>query len=174
MNDIIFVRVAHSLEDEFGYLSKFGSVEISSGICWLAAVARKNNYRTAIIDALPLNLDNDRVAGLIREKGAKCVGISACTMDIYASADLAAKIKKIIPDTVIIIGGPHVTAAPEETMEKFPDFDIGVLGEGEGTIIDILDSMEKRTAKRLDGIDGIIYAFEIAFDSQRFRYNIYQ
>lgn len=157
MSDVIFTRIYHSLEEEFGYLSKFGCIEISNGICWLAAACRRHNYKTEIIDALPLKLDNDALVYGITKKNPKYVGISACTMDVLRAHDFAAKLKKAIPKTIIIVGGPHITAVPEETMERLPAFDIGVLGEGETTIVDLLDSLEGASGKRLNDVDGIVY-----------------
>ena len=157
MTDIIFTRVYHSLEKEFGYLSKFGCIEISNGICWLAAVTRNHGLKTEIIDALPLALDNEKLAEAISKKSPKYVGISTCTLDIYATSDLAERIKRIQPNITIIVGGPHITAVPEETMRRFSAIDIGVIGEGEATIIDLIDSIEKKNNKPLSDVEGIIY-----------------
>jgi radical SAM superfamily enzyme YgiQ (UPF0313 family) len=38
----------------------------------------------------------------------------------------------------VIVGGPHVTALPEETLQN-ACFDIGVIGEGETTILDLVE-----------------------------------
>ncbi|MFH1190105.1 MAG: radical SAM protein [Candidatus Omnitrophota bacterium] len=157
MSDVIFTRIYHSLEEEFGHLSKFGCIEIQNGICWLAAVTRKHGYDTEIIDALPMKLDNESLAGMIAGKGARFVGISACTMDIHRTSDLAARLKKIKPDITVIVGGPHITAVPEETMRLFPSIDIGVIGEGEETIIELLDALSLRVRKALSEVAGVIY-----------------
>jgi len=158
--DIIFTRIYHSLEEEFGYLSKFGTVEISSGICWLAAATRQHGYNTEIIDALPLRINNSELSNIIVKRNPKYVGISACTMDIYGADDLAKRIKKLRPEIKIIIGGPHITAIPEQTLERFANFDIGVLGEGEVTIVDLLDTLKSRIGKDLGSVNGIIYRSE--------------
>lgn len=142
MSKIILTRIYYSLEEEFGYLSKFGYIEISNGLCWLAAVLRKNHYDVEIIDAPPLRLNKTELVDVIAMKEPKYVGISACTLDIFGAAYLAGQLKKIKPDIVTIIGGPHITAVPVETMERFPAIDIGVIGEGEATIIDLLDTLE--------------------------------
>lgn len=157
MPDVIFTRIYHSMEEEFGHLSKFGCIEIQNGICWLAAVTRKRGYNTEIIDALPMKLNNECLADLIAGKGARFVGISACTMDIHRTSDLAARLKKIKPDMVVIVGGPHITAVPDETMRLFPSIDIGVIGEGEETIVELLDVLNGRVGKKLSDVAGLIY-----------------
>lgn len=80
------------------------------------------------------------------------VGIFAFTTDIYNANETAGFIKKIFKDKIqIVIGGPHLSALPEETMEKFTHFDIGVIGEGELTMEEIAKG------KRLKNIKGIVY-----------------
>lgn len=145
------------MEDEFGHLSKFGCIEISNGICWLAASVREKGHTTGIVDALPLRMNNAALTAEIAGKEPRYVGISACTMDIDASAALAEMLKKAIPGVITVIGGPHITALPEETMSKFPAFDIGVIGEGEMTITDLLDKVKEGGRKGLPAVDGLIY-----------------
>ncbi len=157
MPDIILTRIYHSLEEEFGDLSKFGYLEISNGLCWLAAVLRQNNSDVEIIDALALKLDNDELVDEIIRKDPKYVGISACTLDICGVADLAEKLKKAKPDIITILGGAHVTAVPGETMERFPSFDISVIGEGEETIVDLIETLDGKNGKSLAEVDGILY-----------------
>jgi len=157
MPDIILTRIYHSLEEEFGHLSKFGYIEISNGICWLAAVLLENNYDVEIIDALPLQMDNEQLVEAVVRRKPRCVGISACTLDIFRAAEFAAMLKKRAPEILTIIGGAHVTAVPNETMERFPDFDIAVVGEGEDTIIDLIGALKNESGTKLSEIDGIVY-----------------
>lgn len=54
-----------------------------------------------------------------------------------------------------MIGGPHLTAVPKETMDIFPKFDIGIIGEGEETIIELLNALENN--EDLEKIQGTIW-----------------
>ena len=153
--DIVFTRPRLSPEEEYGHLSKVGSVEIPNGLCWLAACTRKAGYKTEIIDAHAMNISNDELTDLILEKSPKYLGISANTINIYSAADLAKRIKNLNPKIKIIVGGPHITAVPIETLERFPEIDIGVIGEGEITIVDLLNTLEN--GKDLKNVKGIVY-----------------
>jgi len=152
---IIFTRTLLPFEEEYGHLSKVGSVEIPNGLCYLAASTRKAGYKTEIIDAHALSLSNDKLVDLIINKNPKYVGISANTINIYTAADLAKKIKDLNPRIRIIVGGPHITAVPIETLKKFPEIDIGVIGEGEITTVDLLNNLEKKND--LKDVKGIVY-----------------
>lgn len=139
--DIIFTRPYLTAREMYGELESAGAAEPSLGLCYLAAITRANNFKTEIIDALALKLKNDELAKIIAEKNPYFVGISAVTLSIYNASDLAKKIKELNRDIKIILGGVHITAVPEETMRKFPDFDLGVLGEGEKTIVELLTAL---------------------------------
>ena len=48
-------------------------------------------------------------------------------------------IREAFPEALFVLGGEHVTAAPEFSLESCEAIDVGVLGEGEETILDLLD-----------------------------------
>ena len=154
MTDIIFTRPLLTAEEMYGELAPAGADEPSLGLCYLAAVTRENNYKTEIVDAMALKLKNEELAKVIAEKNPKVVGVSAVTLSVYNAGDLAKKIKALNKNIKIIIGGVHVTALPEETMNKFPEFDIGILGEAEETIIEFLKALDNK--KEPDNIPGLI------------------
>jgi len=69
------------------------------------------------------------------------VALTAVTPSITKTALLASMIKDIYPSILIVIGGPHFTAVPEQTITDYPVFDYGVVGEGEHTIIDLVEAL---------------------------------
>lgn len=154
MTDIIFTRPLLTAEEMYGELSRAGSSEPSLGLCYLAAATRENGYKTEIIDAIALKLKNDELAREIAKKSPAFVGVSAVTLSAHNAGDLAEKIKKINKNIKIIAGGVHITAAPIETMEKFPCFDIGIIGEGETTIVELLGALKDN--QELENIPGLI------------------
>ena len=73
----------------------------------------------------------------------------------FSSAAIVAKIAKSIDkEIVVIIGGPHPTMIGGKILEN-SDIDLCVRGEGEVTIIELLDAIENN--KKLTGINGISY-----------------
>lgn len=154
MTDIIFTRPLLTAEEMYGELAPAGADEPSLGLCYLAAVARANNFKTEIVDAVALKLKNDGLAKMIVDKKPRFVGVSAVTLSIYNAGDLAKKIKALDKSVKVIIGGVHITAVPEKTMKRFPDFDIGVLGEAEETIIELIKAVDGK--KELGNIPGLI------------------
>ena len=155
MADVIFTRTLLTQRQMYGKLAGVGSSEPSLGLCYLAAVTRDKGFKVEIIDAVALGMGCEELAKEILIRAPKYVGISSVTISIYYAATLARLIKEKNKNIKIIVGGAHITAVPNETMEKFSEFDIGVLGEGEITIVELLKALEED--RNLDNIPGIIF-----------------
>ncbi|OGW38272.1 MAG: hypothetical protein A2Y97_04620 [Nitrospirae bacterium RBG_13_39_12] len=89
-------------------------------------------------------------------KEADIIGISSITSTAQRAFQLARKFHSMnIP---IIIGGPHATFIPEESL-KYADY--VVRGEGEETIVELIEHLE--AGKPLNDIKGLSYKDVDAF-----------
>lgn len=132
------------------------------GICILAAVAEREGYKIAIIDAVAMQFSFKEILAELKHRHPKYVGISAMTHTIIATAAIAQMIKEAMPRTVVIIGGVHITATTEETLRRYPgSFDVAVIGEGEATFVELLEVLEKKGDLSL--VAGIAYLCEGIF-----------
>jgi len=88
--------------------------------------------------------------------------------DVLLCADIA---KRMFPETVTVLGGHHVTLYPEESI-KYPNVDFILQGEGEETIIELVDSLSlKASENELKKINGIgFYINNSAFINQQRAY----
>ena len=154
LNSIVLINPPLSLEERYGTWAKGGTRTPPLGLAQLAAVTREQGYPTRIIDCAALELDDDQTVQSLLATKPRYIGLTATTVAICNAGDLARKLKDANKDWVIIIGGPHITALPEETMRAFPAFDVGVIGEGEATIIELLDALEAKRPLRL--VKGLI------------------
>lgn len=141
---IVFVNPPLSLEQRYGAIAKGGRNAPPLGICTLAAVTRKKGYKTFLIDACVSSLSLTGVIREIIDLSPKYVGITASTIAIETAAELAEQLKKKRPDIFVLVGGPHITALPEETLKCYPDFDFAVVGEGEETLCELLKTLFKK------------------------------
>lgn len=86
--------------------------------------------------------------------GPTVVGISAKSQN-FKSALAVAKLAKAIDDRItVVVGGPHPSMVGAEALAH-PEIDIGVVGEGERTIVELLEAIS--AGGPLDGIRGILY-----------------
>jgi len=64
-------------------------------------------------------------------------------------------IRRAFPSALLVVGGEHVTACPEYTLTDCPSIDVGVLGEGEETIVDLAAAHGE--GRDLSTVSGIIF-----------------
>lgn len=155
MSTVVWVNPYLSSVARYGLLATAGVFFPPLGIGYLAAISRDRNFKTHILDCEALNLNPEKAAKEILKYSPKYVGITSTTMAIYNAASLAKMVKDNNKDITILIGGPHLSAVPYETMNLFPQFDIGVIGEGELTVQELLDCLDSKT--NLTTIQGIIW-----------------
>ncbi len=122
------------------------------GLAIIAAVLEKEGYPVTVVDAHALKL---KPADLPLVAGANAVGLTAMTPTIGAAIEIAQQLKRYHPRLTIILGGAHATLLPEETLSSCPEVDIIVRGEGERTIVELLQALENK--QPLENVSGISY-----------------
>lgn len=125
------------------------------GLGYLASVLRQNGFKVKILDCEALRLNMKQAAEEVFSFGPDYVGITAVTMAIHSAAGIAEALKQKNAKLRIILGGVQLSALPEETMRLYPHFDIGVIGEGEETCVELLNELSG--CGRLEKVKGIIY-----------------
>lgn len=126
------------------------------GLGYLAAVLKKQGIDVSVVDAKLDRLDFGQTIKRIMDLNPGMVGITAMTHEIKLAAALAEEIRKLSPDTFIALGGVHVTALPEETLKKNEAFDIGVMGEGEMLLPELVRLVEKG-GRDFSGLTGVAF-----------------
>ena len=123
------------------------------GLASLAAVLEKDGHQIEILDANALQLSEYDVVEKV--DGADIIGITAMTPIINSAIQIAKGIKQNNPDCTIILGGPHATTLPEETLNNASEIDIIVKGEGEETIVELCNTLEGDG--HIEDVRGIVY-----------------
>lgn len=124
------------------------------GLLYLAASLRKAGHQPLILDFLLEKFDQNSLFKIITQ-GVKVIGISAVTPLIHNAIFLADLIKKKFPEKIIVLGGPHPTLLPKETLENCQGVDFIIKGEGEERINSFIDYLEGK--KKEEGLDGIAF-----------------
>ena len=114
----------------------------SLGLLHLAAEVREHGYEPSIIECDVADLSMDDVAARVIAERPPYVGITLFTVGVWSAAGIARQIKAALPDTVIIVGGPHISSMARETMQRFREFDLAVIGEGEEPLLQLLHNRE--------------------------------
>lgn len=127
----------------------------------------KNGHKTIIIDQRV----EDNWKGLLESTLANtdviCVGISSMTgPQITGGIEASKLVKSVSPDIPVVWGGVHPSLMPEQTAAN--EFvDIVVIGEGEDTIVELVQKLDKKES--IESVRGICYKAkgEVVRTSQR-------
>lgn len=150
---ILFATPPLSRQDCYGDLEAAGSGAPALGLLLLAAVARELGHEVAVLDGVAMQLDTAAFRARVEAFAPELVALSATTFTVGAAAAVAGEVKARQPQAVTVIGGPHVSAAPAETLTRFPAFDLAVVGEGEATLTELLAALgEGRSLSAVAGL----------------------
>jgi anaerobic magnesium-protoporphyrin IX monomethyl ester cyclase len=139
------------------------------GILYIAAYLEKYEVPVEILDANLHEYTYEKAAVEACKKGPDIVGVTATTVTLGNALNIIRAVRQIRPETVTMIGGPHVTYTPSETLASCPELDVVVIGEGEVTSLELSKAVEglgldrkrqssiRELARRLSGINGIAY-----------------
>ncbi|MDN4607972.1 B12-binding domain-containing radical SAM protein [Sporosarcina highlanderae] len=94
----------------------------------------------------------------IHQKKPNIVGFSLYIWNIEESIKVIRILKKTNPGLVIVAGGPEVTYDYDKWLEKVPEIDFIVIGEGERTFKQLLDYHAGKI--ELSEVQGIAYKAE--------------
>lgn len=155
---IFFATPPLSMDERYGTLAGAGSSAPTLGILQLAAVTRQAGHPTVLLDAAALDLGRNAFLERLVAAAPDLLGLSATTLSIGHAARIAEEAKRLLPQLRVVVGGPHVSAVPVETMERFAIFDYAVIGEGEETLLDLLLALSGE--KTLAAVPGIAWRDE--------------
>jgi len=88
-----------------------------------------------ILDLQAEEADFD-LENFLRVKQPDIVGVTAPSQLFDQAVAISRIVKNTIPNALRLIGGPHVSALPQETL-KDSEFQIGVMGFGEETLLEL-------------------------------------
>ncbi len=152
---VILVHPPMYLSVLYGDLAAAGSELPPQGLCIIAAVLRQKGFEPVIIDATAEKLGYKETLTRIKSfLPALFVGMGVYYVAEGTVGRLAKALKKINPDLPIVVGGGHISILGEKVMERHPQFDIAVFGEGEETIVDVAKALSQ--SRPLGNLKGVV------------------
>jgi radical SAM superfamily enzyme YgiQ (UPF0313 family)/Flp pilus assembly protein TadD len=140
---------------------------ITYGLLTIAAQAKRAGHEVSIYN-LAVRPWREVVA-LIAKTEADVYGISAFTANRRGMGAVATLVRQHHPQAHITVGGPFVTALPQETLKYYRDIDTAVIGEGEETFMELLERVG--SGMPTTGIPGTAWRHgeEVAYGPTRAR-----
>jgi radical SAM superfamily enzyme YgiQ (UPF0313 family) len=139
------------------------------GLTYIAGVLEKNEHQVKIFDCDAEGGDAAaQILKICADWQPEMAGFYAMTWTYCQARQLAEQIKNYSGKIITVVGGPNVSCLPKESLE-FGRFDFGVRGEGEETIIELVDSIRGKNNLALSQIKGLIFrkGREIIINEQR-------
>ncbi len=124
------------------------------------ANAIKDKHEVRILDCMKEDYSVDDYAHYLEDYKPDVVGIQCFTYDIYIVADYLKQTRRILPNALTIIGGPHPTAMPEESMRFFSNtLDFAFRSEAEEGLLALLTLIESEgvTNESLSKVKNLIW-----------------
>lgn len=123
------------------------------GLAYIASFLESYNHKVSIVD-LGVHFNEVTLTNLLSAQSYEIAGIS-CMTPFFKNAVMAANVsKKIKSNAITVLGGPHICAKPSDIL-RIDDIDIGVIGEGEFTTLDLMKW--KKGNVTLNSVNGIVY-----------------
>ena len=125
------------------------------GLAYIAAALEQRGDKVEILDTIALNYRRDKIVNHLKGKRFDVVGVTMLTPMYLTGIEVIKLVKSLYNDIIAIVGGPHPTLMPIETLKENPEIDFAVVGEGEETVVELLNAIESGTS--LSKIKGIAY-----------------
>jgi radical SAM superfamily enzyme YgiQ (UPF0313 family) len=119
------------------------------GIGYLASSLMEKGHHVKVID---LNFDAEHIEQRLAETSN--YDIAGIHLKSFA-IPFALEVSRMVKSQYLLWGGPHITVDGPNFLSQRTTHEIGVVGEGEQTIVELVDAIEHD--KGLQDIKGIIY-----------------
>ncbi|MFH0771914.1 MAG: radical SAM protein [Candidatus Omnitrophota bacterium] len=121
---------------------------------YLCAFLKQNGHEVRVLD-LSLKQDIPLFRHIMNMFKPDLIGISAYTPNVLDGFEMIKLTKIIESKCITVMGGPHSTSIPEDAIEACPELDFVVIGEGEVTLLDLCNILEK--GGNVNGVAGLCY-----------------
>ena len=129
--------------------------EIPIGLCYIGAVLEKAGHKVKILDGQISPDIYKEISDSLLNNNWDAVGISATTPASPNAGRLISLVKKVKPNTPVILGGVHATVTGPKVLEEMPLVDIAVFNEGEITMMELIEFLGGK--RKLESIEGIAF-----------------
>jgi anaerobic magnesium-protoporphyrin IX monomethyl ester cyclase len=123
------------------------------GLAYLAAVLGQSGRDVRIFDC-SIGISLPQLMDHLKEYQPDVVGITSTTPAFPDARRTAEGVRQILPKAAIVLGGAHVSAVPEHAL-SYDCFDVGVIAEGERTMLELVRHIEGDGLSDLTGTAGL-------------------
>ncbi len=134
-------------------MSRIANIMAPLGLLSLAAWVDQHGHESAIHDCYAFPGQDEKIFDYIKENQPEFVGFSTTTSSFLDGVRLAEKAKEVLPGIKTVFGGVHISGLREKLLVDYPVIDYGVVGEGEQTLLEVMENENGG----IDKIEGLIH-----------------
>ncbi|MBN1486796.1 MAG: B12-binding domain-containing radical SAM protein [Anaerolineae bacterium] len=112
---------------------------ISHGLASLSAAAKAKGFEIDLIDLRALS-GWDHFRTILTERDPDVVAVTVMSVDYNPAKEVLAIVKEMMPETITILGGAHITISLEDSL-RIPNADYLIIHEGEITFPELLQQI---------------------------------
>ncbi len=125
------------------------------GLAYLAGTLTDNGYSVTIRDLTAQPLEPEVLKKYLESLSPQVVGVGAMTLDLDVLDSLFHLLRQVLEDTCLVLGGPCMEDHPKEVLQRFPQLDLAIRGEGEFTLLEVVQSVD--SGRQLFNIPGTFF-----------------
>jgi len=130
------------------------------GTLYVAAAIRAAGHEVRFFNGAFMG--REEILAALAEFQPDFAGLYSTTFGWRKAQQAAADVRKILPGVFLVVGGPYPVAVQDKCLAECPELDAVVTGEGEYTVVEMLDRLAAATALRpssvsLAGILGVAW-----------------
>ncbi|SHJ02045.1 B12-binding domain-containing radical SAM protein [Lutispora thermophila] len=144
--DIVLINPPNEENNNLGILPPLG-------LLYLVSALKSKKIDVEFLD-LNINSCYERFNDILIKKEANIFGISCFTEQRNSTIGIVDKIKELIPESKIILGGVHVSFMATQILKNYK-VDIIIDGEGEITICEVVKALKDN--EDLNKVNGIVF-----------------
>jgi len=122
------------------------------GLCSLHAALRNSGVQAHLANLSAM--DEAQTVELFQRLSPDIFGFSQWTHNRHTTLQLARLAKQLCPQSLVIAGGGHATHQAESLLTAHPELDLIVAGEGEATLLDLLEA--RKSQRPFSEIPGLV------------------
>jgi radical SAM superfamily enzyme YgiQ (UPF0313 family) len=125
------------------------------GLAYIGAALEAAGVEVRMLDLVVLPYSKGMLESVLKDFSPHFVGATAVTMTFNHAAEVIKDVKDIDPTILTIMGGPHVSFCAKETMHSVPELDFIALGEGEESVVQLVNEAEDGC--HWNNVKGLVY-----------------
>lgn len=126
------------------------------GMAQLAALAVSQRHKVQVLDANAWRPTDSQLQRALASDDWDAIVTGGLITTYGFIKKTVAYARKASKKSLIIAGGGFITPIPHDVMKFMPEIDIGVIGEGYVTLLEILKGIDDKNSD-FSGVKGIIY-----------------